>query len=783
MTWYPLAFHRFRDALRRAETGRAAGRFREAIEAFTEAMVVRGGDLTSDQEADLRNRIALCYLDLGEIDAAELAIEPIAGLDRARILPSTRGATSFVRGRIALTRGDYAATVRHATEAWETLRNTGENSLVARALNVRGHGHRQLGNVEQAREDYTDALAAARRAGDDHETGLASSNLGFLLWLSGRYDEARAFHRRAVEIHEACGSEPQLSRELHALAVDELHAGDWKQCEALLLRARERAEQAEDRRLLSATAILKARLEHARGEDPRETLEAAARTADAEGYEHDRIVIGQLLGDAALERGDWPEARRVLAAALDRARQASPEGEPAASTAWRLALALEAAGDPDGNVLELLGFARSTAAGHGYAACEAAARRATAEVLANRGRTDEARDHAQSAVDLFRGLAMPYELGRSRTVLARLCAHSVTDVALAAPLFREAAGVLSALGARRDAAHAEEGLAEVSGEAVAAAKDGAGAAEPFTEIVTGSPDMAEAIQRSRRIAPSDIPVLITGETGTGKELFARSIHGASKRRERPFLAVNCAALTETLLEAELFGHVKGAFTGAMSAKAGIFEAANGGTVFLDEVGKAPASLQAKLLRVLDTGEVRRVGGVEAIHVNVRIVAATNRNLPEAVDRGEFLPDLLYRLRGYEIRVPALRERAGDVALLFEHFAGRPATESALDVLEQHDWPGNVREIRNLAESAAFLTLGRGPIPLDALPEWIRSAADEDAPHELSAHVTDSERQALVRALMRCGGNRSAAARRLGISRQTLYTKMQKYGIDGRVEAA
>jgi transcriptional regulator with PAS, ATPase and Fis domain len=278
-------------------------------------------------------------------------------------------------------------------------------------------------------------------------------------------------------------------------------------------------------------------------------------------------------------------------------------------------------------------------------------------------------------------------------------------------------------------------------------------------------------------------VLITGETGTGKELFARSIHRASKRRERPFLAVNCAALTETLLEAELFGHVKGAFTGAMSAKTGIFEAANGGTVFLDEIGKAPAALQAKLLRVLDTGEVRRVGGVEAIHVNVRIVAATNRDLPGLVDRNEFLPDLLYRLRGYEIDVPPLRERAGDVALLFEHFAGRPATESALDVLEAHDWPGNVREARNLAESASFLTLGRGPISVDALPEWIRNAVDGEEPRELSAHVTGSERQAVLKALMRCGGNRSAAARRLGISRQTLYTKMQKYGIDGRVEAA
>jgi transcriptional regulator with PAS, ATPase and Fis domain len=286
--------------------------------------------------------------------------------------------------------------------------------------------------------------------------------------------------------------------------------------------------------------------------------------------------------------------------------------------------------------------------------------------------------------------------------------------------------------------------------------------------------MEGAIERARRIAPSDIPVLVTGETGTGKELFARSIHRASQRAGKPFLAVNCAAVTETLLEAELFGHVKGAFTGATSGRAGIFEAANGGTVFLDEIGKAELSLQSKLLRVLDAGEVRRVGGVEPIHVNVRIVAATNRSIPELVDAGDFLPDLFYRLRGFEIDVPALRERKEDVRILFERFAGRPASEAALEVLEVHDWPGNVRELRNLAESTAFLTFGPGPIPLDALPDWIREAARRPRPR--IASLEETERSAVLRALDEAGGNRSRAARALGVSRQTLYTKMAKHGI-------
>jgi two-component system response regulator HydG len=288
--------------------------------------------------------------------------------------------------------------------------------------------------------------------------------------------------------------------------------------------------------------------------------------------------------------------------------------------------------------------------------------------------------------------------------------------------------------------------------------------------------MKDAILRAKRIAPSRIPVLLTGETGTGKELFARAIHEASPMHNRPFLAVNCAALTETLLESELFGHVRGAFTGAIGDRAGIFEAARGGTVFLDEIGKAPLSLQAKLLRVVDTGELRRVGGVEAIRVEVRIIAAANRDLLSA-ESGEFLPDLYYRLRGFEIRIAALRDRAEDIELLFEKFAGRSATKSALEVLEAHDWPGNVRELRNLAESAAFLAMGPGPIPHDALPEWIRHR-EEEAHARRIISLREIERRALEEALVKTGGNRARAARELGISRQTLYTRMSKLGIAG-----
>ncbi len=785
MTISLLPFHRFRDAVRRGDASLASSRFQEAIDAYTEAMVVRSDDLTPDQEADLRARIAECSLQTGDLESADLALTPAENLDPRRVLPGARGAILTARARIAHYRGEHSEAVRLGGEAWEVLRDTGENSRVARALTVRGHGHYELGDLEAAREDYGDALAAARRAGDDHEVGLAASNLGFLLWKSGRYLEARRFHQRAVESHEKTRSEAQLTREVFALSVDEFHAGDWKQVDALLTRCEERARRSDDRRLLSGVAIARGRLELARGEDPRISLEEALRIAEASGYANDIVLIGDLLGEAAIERGDWSEAHRWLLASMRKTSASAPDGEPATDTAWRLAKTEDALGDPDERVLGLLERAVETATERGFRFQEAQARRELGEALGRRDRHDEAGRHLQESVRILHELRTPLETGRSLLALAlHQAVAGEAGPTASAVTFREAEAIFRKLGAERDAARAAEGLAAATGQAVGRNEGPEADDDSFAEIATVSPQLEGAIGRARRIAPSNIPVLLTGETGTGKELFARAIHHASHRDGAPYLAVNCAALSESLLEAELFGHVKGAFTGAAADKMGIFEAANGGTVFLDEIGKAPLSLQGKLLRVLDTGEVRRVGGVEAIHVDVRVIAATNRALPELVGEGGFLPDLLYRLRGYEIGIPPLREREGDVAHLFERFAGRLPTPSALEILEQHDWPGNVREMRNLAESVAFLTSGRGSIPADALPNWLRQAVlVKEAEAVVSPPALhDTEREALIVALREAGGNRSAAARALRISRQTLYTKIAKYGI-GRANAA
>ena len=309
----------------------------------------------------------------------------------------------------------------------------------------------------------------------------------------------------------------------------------------------------------------------------------------------------------------------------------------------------------------------------------------------------------------------------------------------------------------------------------------------FHDLVSKSPRMAEIFELVREVSSQRSTVLIQGESGTGKELVARAIHFSGDRGDRPFVAVSCAALAETLLESELFGHEKGSFTGAVAQKKGKFELADGGTLFLDEIGDISPKLQVDLLRVLQERRFFRVGGTEEIAVDVRVIAATHRDLAADVREGRFRDDLYYRLNVINIRLPPLRERREDVPLLAQEFLDRLShelgrevsgiSEEALRVLMDHDWPGNVRELENAVERA-LVTCKAGVLGAEDFAFLSRPAPEAAAGLSLPAGLTlqDLEREYIAATLQRTQGNVKAAAEALGIDRSTLYEKVKRYDI-------
>ena len=306
-----------------------------------------------------------------------------------------------------------------------------------------------------------------------------------------------------------------------------------------------------------------------------------------------------------------------------------------------------------------------------------------------------------------------------------------------------------------------------------------------TSIIGTSPPMLELLEMITFVAPTEATVLIYGESGTGKELVAEALHHNSLRREGPFVKVNCAALAESLLESELFGHEKGAFTGADRRREGKFVQADGGTLFLDEIGETTQAMQVKLLRVLQEQELQRVGGEETINIDVRIIAATNRDLEEEVRRGNFREDLYYRLNVVMLSVPPLRERGEDIPLLVRHFADFFAqknrrrlegiTPECMDLLCRYPWPGNVRELENAVERGIILMRGE-QLTEKSLPLTIQKMAGEPelAGGNRPASLFEVEKETIIQTLDETKGNKSEAARRLGITRKTLQNKLQKY---------
>lgn len=306
------------------------------------------------------------------------------------------------------------------------------------------------------------------------------------------------------------------------------------------------------------------------------------------------------------------------------------------------------------------------------------------------------------------------------------------------------------------------------------------------EIVYQSEIMTKLMAMVERVAPSNATVLVLGESGTGKELVAQAIHEKSNRAHKPFVAINCGALRETLLESELFGHEKGAFTGAYAQKIGLAEVANGGTLFLDEIGELSAGIQSKLLRFLQEGEVYRVGGKEPIKVDIRLISATNRDLEKEVQAGNFREDLYYRINTIVVNSPPLRKRKEDIGALVDYFLttgahrylnrGLKVSEEALAVLLKYDWPGNIRELQNVCERLQILSETE-VVQVSDLPDFVKTSEEKLFIDDYDPAVTlhELERRYILKALNHFEGNKTQAANALGVTIKTLYNKLHEYG--------
>lgn len=304
----------------------------------------------------------------------------------------------------------------------------------------------------------------------------------------------------------------------------------------------------------------------------------------------------------------------------------------------------------------------------------------------------------------------------------------------------------------------------------------------FKSILGRSKAITAAIDLAQKVATTDAPVLLTGETGTGKEVFAQAIHQASQRSSKNFIAINCAAISKDLLESELFGHKAGAFTGAVKDTKGILEEANNGTVFLDEIGEMPLELQAKLLRVLETGELMKVGENKTMKINIRIIAATNRNLQQEITTGNFREDLFYRIAVFQLALPALRERVMDIEELANHFAAivaakinkkvKPISKELTEVLKQHQWKGNIRELKNVMERAVIL-MSNNEISIEHLPIEMQNVSTGSK--QLSAFdLASAEKIHIQKVLNYTNGNKTETAKLLNIALTTLYRKLEEY---------
>lgn len=707
------------------------------------------------------------------------------------------GRVELLSAEIAMAGGEYDTSLRHCMVAMPLIESFGQDKEKAKALRIAGLAHYRLGNLAECRRNLEESLEICLHCGDVEGSGKSYSNLGMLFTCRGEWNRARECLAQALEIAGSSGNSVQIAVRSYNMGCIERRSGRWNVAEDYLSRSLDLFRSVEHPAGVSWALSELGILYSQRGdlETAKDYLIGARDYVRGHGLHREEFFAVVALGRVLVDAGKWHEALGPLEEAVAATKCHAPAGDLACEARTVYAECLAAAGreiEAREQALLATGLARKLTGRYEEGAAHRAMGIVSDGVVAVRA--------FERSLKTLRDLGDDHEIAVTLAGYGRYLAENGTtadEARRARSYMLEAHAVFDRLGASQSADSLEGELAGLEGreglflrrkkvQKDSCPEPGLAATQEELESMGFVTRNKTILKQIVRWGHTSARVLIHGETGTGKELIARIIHNMSKRKSKPYVVVDCAGLSESLAESELFGHVKGAFTTAISDRAGFFEDADGGTVLLDEVGELSPAIQAKLLRVLQEGEVRRVGSSHTRKVDVRIIAATNRDLADAVEKGEFRRDLYFRLKGALIVLPTLSERPEDIPALVEHFvrleeqrSGKTylLADEVLKALSVQQWDGNVRELKTetelLMESSTDCVLG-----LEHLPEKLRKSPDPapvacvEVPSLDAGTVLTEE---TLWALRRHNGNKTMAAKELGITRQALHKRLKKLG--------
>jgi len=733
--------------------------------------------LSPARRAAIESKAVDCRLARGECQAALAHCREILANEAAIASPAMAGRLRVQCSDALLRLGRLPEARAEAERALSLADSVGDPALAAHALSLLGSVSYREGNLARARDQYEQSLVLHRRLGDELRVARRRGNLALIHKNLCEWEAAVAHLEGALEIYRAKGRFADTGPALLNLGVVHQKSGAWTQAEECYRGAERVFLQTSDQWSLAQVTIglgNVARLQRHFVEAETLLLSALERARSA-GVRREEVLALEFLGELEFDRGHAEAALTRYRDALALAERIAPEGDLVVEIERRRAEALAALHRYD-EAARACDRAARLAERTDDRLERAVSQRVAGEIAWGRGRREEALQLWSHAAGMIAECRERLELGRVELALGR--AHQ--DPQEARRHLYRAMGSFAELPTHFWLEQAESELhRRIGGANPAPARPtnvmGRRARAPG--LVACSNRMREVEQLARRAAATELSVLVLGETGTGKELVARTIHAQSSRASAPFLAVNCGALRADLALSQLFGHRKGAFTGAHADGVGLVEAAHGGTLFLDEVGELPHDVQVTLLRFLESGEYLRLGETQVRRADVRLIAATNRELRGEIGERLFRRDLLFRLNEIEIRLPALRERGDDIIPLARHFLafyggldGPQLSPDAESVLHTYGWSGNVRELENVMKRLGALHAGEGVVDAAALLPFLSS--DTPEPVSRATHAED-DRQAIRSAWTRSGGNKSRLAALLGVSRKTLYARLKR----------